>query len=103
MQIGVKHLEWRVLRALVRARGRAVKGGKLRLEMIRRTADGTFLLDMADEGLIEGEGNREEPFEMNFKLTKLGAHVAEYGVYDAQLVKDESGVPSWKARPLVAM
>lgn len=80
MQISVHHLEWRVLRQVARTKKPSL-GSTLRLEMNRRTKDGSFLTKLVKQGLLS-VSPKGTPFESTYALTELGKHAAEYGVYD---------------------
>lgn len=97
MQISVKHSDWRVLRTLVRAKGRPVVGSKLRLEMSRLTKDGSFLTTLVRDGLLKVAAPADTPFTATYTLTDLGKEAAEYGVYDVDweaLKKSEEPAPA---------
>jgi hypothetical protein len=90
------HLTWQVLRAIKRSGSRPVIGKVLRLDMSRRTKDGTFLTKLVEEGFLAIAEDHDNPFEAKYKLTDLGLNAAEYGEYDKPLpnpidrTKDES-------------
>ena len=83
MQVAVPHLEWRVLRQVARTR-KPSDGQSLRLEMTRRTKDGTFLTDLVRQGLLEINAKGKTPFEARYQLTERGKHAAEYGVFEVE-------------------
>lgn len=105
-------LEWQVLRILARAAPGSVVGRELRLDMSRRTKDGTFLDEMVRVGLIEvAEAPAPQPvsltrriyskpepkqFRVLYRLTAMGRHAAEYGEYTA---RDPNPIPVRNARP----
>ncbi len=84
MMVNIPMLEWRVLRTVGRSK-KPVPGIQLRLEMTRRTKDGSFLTWLVDMGLLEiAEGRKTGrgdggPFELTYTLTDLGHQAAEYG------------------------
>jgi hypothetical protein len=97
--VSVSHIEWQVLRCVLRAElaGSGFPlGRELRVVPTRKTKDGTFLDDLVERGLIEVaakasalptstyHGERVEPpqFRTRYRLTDLGRHAAEYGEYD---------------------
>lgn len=82
MQVSMNSSDWRVLRVVVRAKGRPVPGSKLRLEMSRRTKDGSFLTDLVNQGLLAVAAPADTPFASSYTLTELGKEAAEYGVYE---------------------
>ena len=82
MQVSLGHHDWRVLRAVLRNKGRPALGRSLRLDMTRRTQDGSFLTNLVRNGLLKVFSEGQTPFESAFILTDLGTHAAEYGVYD---------------------
>src|SRR4051812_19662409 len=82
MQVPLGHHDWRVLRHVVRKKGRPVHGRDLRLEMSRKTKDGSFRTALVRQGLLVVEAEGETPFESTYRLTELGKHAAEYGVFE---------------------
>jgi hypothetical protein len=82
MQVQLGHHDWRVLRHVLRNRGRPVPGKELRLEMSRGTKDGSFLTNLVRHGLLAVAAEGNTPFDSTFRLTALGKHAAEYGVYE---------------------
>ncbi len=83
MQVNVPHLEWRVLREVGRSK-KPVVGSKLRLEMTRRTKDGSFLTNLVHQGLLKIEGKAKDPFEATYTLSERGKHAAEYGQFEIE-------------------
>ncbi|MDB5311839.1 MAG: hypothetical protein JWO38_6041, partial [Gemmataceae bacterium] len=53
-------------------------GRTLRLEMNRRTRDGSFLTTLVRQGLLEVVTAGETPFDATYRLTERGKHAAEY-------------------------
>lgn len=82
MQVTLGHHDWRVLRAVVRAKGKPVHGRILRLDMSRKTKDGTFLVRLVENGLLVVSRAADDPFEATYVLTPPGKEAAEFGVYD---------------------
>jgi hypothetical protein len=97
MLVTLNALEWQVLRAVLRYKGKdGCPGHTLRITPNRRTKDGKFLTELADAGLMEAVGAPEpvakssggvpdetpEPFRTRWRLTENGKHAAEYGEYD---------------------
>ena len=90
----VPHLEWQVLRAILRHKGPA-PGAALRLVPSRRTKNGVHLTALAAAGLIEAAGEPAPParaaadapaedaaVRTRWRLTEKGRHAAEFGEYD---------------------
>ncbi len=76
------HYTWQVLRTLKRSK-KPLTGRDLRLVPSRKTKDGSFLVELVTEGLLERvSGNAETPFESTYTLTEKGQHAAEYGEYE---------------------
>lgn len=82
MEVKLSHHDWRVLRRVARAKGKPVIGRELRMDMLRRTHDGSFLTRLVEDGLLGVSHSAADPFEAKYILTKLGREAAEYGVYD---------------------
>lgn len=82
MLIQLHTRDWKVLRALVRAKGRPVPGAKLRPDMGRYTKDGTFLTKLVQFGLLAVAEQGGEPFTSTYVLTESGRHAAEYGEHE---------------------
>lgn len=82
MEVKLSHHDWRVLRRVARAKGKPVGGRELRMEMTRRTQDGSFLNNLVGDGLLVVAQSAEDPFEVKYVLTQKGRDAAEYGVYD---------------------
>lgn len=82
MEVKLSHHDWRVLRIVARAKGKAVIGRELRMEMTRRTQDGSFLNALVESGLLGVSHPATDPFEAKYILTALGREAAEYGVFD---------------------
>jgi hypothetical protein len=125
--VSISHIEWQILRCLLRAQsanGAIPLGRELRVSPTRKTKDGTFLDSLVERGLIEvaakapppptarHHGERPEPaqFRTRYRLTDLGRHAAEYGEYDrsytptpqpvagvAAELFESLAVPNWKA------
>ncbi len=76
---------WQVLRKLLREG--VVSGRELRLNMHRRTANGQFLTDMHELGLISCVQDAPDIFARKYELTELGKHTAEYGEYEIEFSK----------------
>ncbi|MDB5305865.1 MAG: hypothetical protein JWO38_67 [Gemmataceae bacterium] len=83
MQVNLPNLEWRVLREVARTRRPAI-GRALRLDMNRRTKDGSFLTTLVRQGLLEVVTAGKTPFDATYRLTERGKHAAEYGVYEVE-------------------
>ena len=81
--MNVPHFEWRVLRQVSRSKKPSL-GSSLRLEMSRRTKDGSFLTDLVKQGLLKIETKAKDPFEAYYSLTERGKHAAEYGVFEVE-------------------
>ncbi len=97
MLVNVPHLEWQVLRAILRHKGPGgCPGAVLRLVPSRRTKNGIHLTALAESGLIEAVGppappaaavagvpdETAEPLRTRWRLTDQGRHAAEYGESD---------------------
>lgn len=97
MLVNVPHLEWQVLRAILRHKGPGgCPGTTLRIIPSRRTKNGVHLTALEQDGLIEAAGppaplgppvagvadETSEPLRTKWRLTNLGRHAAEYGEYD---------------------
>lgn len=97
MLVNVPHLEWQVLRAILRHKGPGgCPGSALRIIPSRRTKNGVHLTALEKAGLIEAAGppappepdaaglgeETAEPLRTKWRLTNLGRHAAEYGEYD---------------------
>jgi hypothetical protein len=92
--VQLAHLNWQILRAVVRAAAAGEPpplGRDLRLTPTRRTKDGSFLDELVAEGLLapagkpgKEAGTAGEPvqFRTRYGLTDKGRHAAEYGEYD---------------------
>lgn len=97
--------DWQVLRTLLRA-GEPLPGYQLRLDMSRRTRDGSFLTDLAAMGLVAAvtttalPAPRPEwmpstppaPFLTLYTLTPLGEYAAEHGEFEDR--RPRKGAPS---------
>ncbi len=83
MMVQLTASDWKVLRAVARAKGKPVAGTKLRLDMSRRTKDGSFLTALVQGQLLDRvTGAADKPFEATYVLTATGKEAAEYGEYD---------------------
>lgn len=79
MTADLPHYLWKALRVLVRAPARKAPGHRLRVDMTRRTQDGSFLVHAVALGLLVVEVPDPNPFRAVYRLTPLGAEAAEYG------------------------
>lgn len=102
----ISHAEWQILRACLR--GKNVKGRALRVNMSRRTKDGTFLTEMVRNGLLEVV--RAEPpdpkpkypedeakrvaFASTYRLAPAGKYAAEYGEANYDMKTKTYSVPA---------
>ena len=82
MMVAVNHHDWKVLRQLVRAKGKPVPGLKLRLDMSRRSKGGTFLAELVRVGLLVYAAKHDDPLVSTYRLTERGKAAAEYGEYE---------------------
>ena len=82
MEVKLGHHDWRVLRRVARGKGKSVSGHELRMEMSRKTKDGTFLNALVDQGLLVVSVANADPFEAKYSLTDLGKQAAEHGVFE---------------------
>ena len=112
MIVSMGTVDWQRLRALVRAEVKKVypTGRELRIDMSRRSQDGTFLDRLVELGLIAvvvkppPPPHREsEPaqFRARYKITNLGRHAAEYGEYDRPFIPKVGEVTGLAAQLLV--
>lgn len=94
--LAIPHYVWQVLRAVARANGKPVIGHELRLNMARRTKDGSFLTRLVDAGLLaremplvsdERDAKKSLPFRYTYTLTEKGARAAEYGECEQEIGK----------------
>lgn len=81
MEVALSPMDWRILRQVLRGR-KPTPGTQLRLDMSRRTKDGTFLTDLVRLGLLQVAEPGGTPFAATYTLTDLGRHAAEYGTYE---------------------
>jgi len=99
MKVPITHHSWQLLRKLVRA-GKPLPGRELRMEMSRRTKDGSFLTRLVEFGLLEvvsllpvAETDKKYPpaqeFRTVYRLTDAGKHAAEHGL--AEVTRDKQG------------
>ena len=113
MLIPLPHLQWQVLRAVLRAEaaGEPALGRQLRLSPTRNTKDGTFLDKLVAGGLLVRVGkpvpasplrDEPEPFRVRYKLTGLGRYAAEYGEYDRPHTPKDAPVSGLAAEILEA-
>lgn len=84
MQIPLSNHDWRVLRAVLRGRGRPVAGVELRMDLTRKTKDGSFLVVLVDLGLLAVKNAAPDPFAAKYVLTETGRHAAEYGIHEIE-------------------
>ena len=81
MQVPLPSMDWRVLRQVLRSK-KPSPGSSLRLEMTRRTKDGTFLEPLVRLGLLKIAARGKTPHDSTYTITDRGEHAAEYGVLD---------------------
>lgn len=100
MLVPLNTTEWRLLRRLLRAAGKPLLGRDLRkIDMSRRSRDGSVLRDMTAAGLIIPAAGQPAPamrsggpgevveLRTAWLLTAVGRIAAEYGEYRADQVK----------------
>lgn len=79
MLVPLDHETWQILRVLVRNDNKPLTGRELRVNMTRRTKDGTFLTNLCDKGLLRCTKHAVDPFKGEYQLMPLGEHAAEWG------------------------
>lgn len=77
--------DWKLLRMLVRAKGKPLTGRQLRHTPTAKTRTGAFLGRLVDTGLLAVAAPGPDPFAATYALTPLGRHAAEYGEYEVWL------------------
>lgn len=82
--------DWRVLRLAMRVNddnGRqGCDGRSLRIDMSRKTKDGSFLTRLVDRGLLQIVKKAPDdgtPFDATYAVTPGGEKAAEYGWYES--------------------
>lgn len=96
MEVSLSHYDWRVIRQVLRTR-KPSTGHSLRLDMSRRTKDGTFLDGLVHWDLLQLVSAGDTPLDSTYALTERGKYAAEYGVY--QIDWEEYKALAGKAKP----